>query len=146
MNITLKTILVGLLVVIAGLFLGSLLNMGIIMIGPSVIPMPKGVKPMDEDSLEEFMHLFETKHFVMPFLAHALGTLVGAFVAVKLSNIFNVPEVGLIASIAIGLLFLWGGIETSKSIGASMNATLFDAVLAYIPFTLGGYFLAKRKA
>jgi hypothetical protein len=146
MNITLKSILVGLLSIFAGMLIGIIVNMGLILIGPSIIPMPDGVIPMDEVSLKEHIHLFETKHFIMPFLAHALGTLVGAFVAVKLCNIFNVPKVGLIASIAIGLLFLWGGLETSKSIGASMNAALFDAILAYIPFALGGYFLAKRKA
>jgi hypothetical protein len=27
------------------------------------------------------MHLFEPRHFVMPFLAHALGTLAGALAA-----------------------------------------------------------------
>ena len=35
------------------------------------------------------MHLFEPKHLVFPFLAHAVGTLVGALVAYLVAAVAN---------------------------------------------------------
>ena len=74
-------ILKNVLAVIAGLVLGGMANMGIIMLSGSVIPPPEGVNPADIESLKANMHLFEAKHFIMPFLAHAVGSFVGALVA-----------------------------------------------------------------
>ena len=69
------------LAVIAGIVLGSVVNMGLITIGPSVVAPPEGVNVNDMESLKSSMHLFQPKHFIFPFLAHAIGTLAGAFVA-----------------------------------------------------------------
>ena len=52
--------------------------MALVTASPLVIPPPAGVDVSDPQSLSESIHLFEPKHFVFPFLAHALGTLVGA--------------------------------------------------------------------
>ena len=82
MNATLKNILA----VIVGLIIGSIVNMGIIMISSSVIPPPNGADVTTMEGLKEVLHLFEPKHFLFPFLAHALGTLVGAIVASKIAK------------------------------------------------------------
>ena len=77
MNAILRNI-VGFLI---GLVLGGAVNMWLIGLGPSIIPPPPGVDVTDPESLSASMHLFEARHFVVPFVAHALGTLVGAMAA-----------------------------------------------------------------
>ncbi|RMG38369.1 MAG: hypothetical protein D6732_05390, partial [Methanobacteriota archaeon] len=67
-------ILRNVIAVLAGLILGSVVNMGLITLGSSVIPPPPGVDVTDMESLKSSMHLFEPRHFIFPFLAHALGT------------------------------------------------------------------------
>ncbi|MDR9397725.1 hypothetical protein [Salibacter sp.] len=61
------------LIVIGGLIIGSFVNMGIIMISGSIIPPPEGVDPSNMESLKNGMDQFEAKHFLFPFLAHALA-------------------------------------------------------------------------
>ena len=51
--------------------------MGLIMLSGKVIPPPAGSDVATMEGLKASLHLFEPKHFVFPFLAHALGTLVG---------------------------------------------------------------------
>ncbi len=77
MNPILKNILAG----IAGAVFGSIINMSIIMMSSSVIPPPAGADVTTLEGLKESMHLFKPRHFIMPFLAHAIGTLAGAIVA-----------------------------------------------------------------
>lgn len=119
------------LAVILGVVVGSVVNMGIVMNGGSIIPLPEGVNPGDMESLKENIHLFEFKHFVMPFLAHALGTLVGAFLA------------GLVAAshksrfaMGIGAWFVIGGIMNALMIPAPTWFIVVDLALAYIPMAL----------
>lgn len=69
------------LAVVAGLILGGIVNMGIITISGSIIPPPEGADVTTPEGLKASIHLFEPKHFLMPFLAHAMGTFVGALVA-----------------------------------------------------------------
>ena len=73
------------LAVVAGLLIGSVVNMSLIMISASVIPPPAGVDVTTTEGLKASIHLFEPRHFVFPFLAHGLGTLVGAWVAAMLT-------------------------------------------------------------
>ena len=83
----------------------------------------------------------------MPFLAHALGTLIGVFVAFKIIQMFRATKfiaVGL--ALVIALLFLWGGLATSKSINSPETPMLVDAVLCYIPMAIIGYWLALRSS
>jgi hypothetical protein len=54
------------LAVIAGIVIGGLVNMAIIAVSPSLIPLPAGVSPNDPESLSKAMHLFAPRHFVMP--------------------------------------------------------------------------------
>ena len=80
MNSTIRNILAG----IIGFILGSILNMLIIHYGPSIIPVPEGV---DNSSMEKFkatFHLLKPINFLIPFLAHAIGTFIGAYIAVKI--------------------------------------------------------------
>ena len=133
-------ILRNVLAVVGGVIIGSLVNMAILIIGSYIIPVPEGMDMMNAESIKEHMHLFQFKHFVFPFLAHALGTLVGAFVAAK----FGVVK-PLQLAILVGVFFLAGGIANIKMIPSPVWFTVVDVVLAYIPMAWIGYTLAKRS-
>jgi hypothetical protein len=80
MNSTLKNILA----TVAGVIGGSLVNIGLVNLNGKVIPFPEGVDVSTMETLAASMTLFEPIHFLMPWLGHALGTLVGAFIAADL--------------------------------------------------------------
>lgn len=123
--------------VLAGIVLGSITNMALVNLGPSVIPLPEGADVSTTEGLALAMSLFEPKHFLFPFLGHALGTLVGAFLAKKLSG-FNS---GLPAYI-IGFFFLAGGLIMIAMVPSPLWFTIADLGLAYLPMA----WLAKRLA
>lgn len=116
------------LAVIAGLFIGSFINGALITLSPTLIPPPAGVDIRDAESLAKGIHLFEARHFVMPFLAHALGTLAGALVAFLLAASHR-PRFAW----AIGSLFLGGGIAASFMIPAPAAFIAVDLLGAYLP-------------
>ncbi|GFZ76367.1 hypothetical protein GCM10011531_01870 [Aquaticitalea lipolytica] len=128
------------LAVIAGLIIGSVVNMGLIMISGSVIPPPEGGDVTTMEGLKETMHLFEPKHFIFPFLAHALGTLVGAFVAATIAANNKMKF-----AIAIGCFFLIGGIINVVMLPSPTWFAILDIVGAYIPMAMIGGKLAIRK-
>jgi hypothetical protein len=116
------------LVVIAGLIVGSVVNMSIIIGGSSVISLPEGVDPTNLESLKNGIHLFEPKHFLAPFLAHAIGTFIGAFVAAR----FGATK-KMILALIVGGFFLLGGISNSVTIPAPMWFIALDLIVAYLP-------------
>ena len=136
MSSTVKNILA----VIGGLILGSIVNMGIIMISSSVIPPPNGADVTTMEGLKESLHLFEPKHFLFPFLAHALGTLAGAVTAVKIATT-NKKTMALI----VGGFFLLGGIINVFTLPGPLWFNVVDVLFAYIPMVLIGYKLAETK-
>src|SRR4030095_10194042 len=69
------------LAILAGSAIGAGVNTALITLSPSIIPSPAGVDVNSAESLSKAMHLFEPRHFVMPFLAHAVGTFAGALAA-----------------------------------------------------------------
>lgn len=127
------------LVVILGLFIGSLINMSIIMQGTSIIPLPKGIDPANVESIKAGMHLYQPKHFLVPFLAHALGTLAGAFVAARFS-----ASKHFILAMVVGSFFLLGGISMVFSLPAPVWFSITDIVLAYIPMAYLGWKLSGK--
>jgi hypothetical protein len=114
--------------VLAGFVVGSVVNMAIIMLGPSLIPPPAGVDVSDPESLRRSIHLFEPRHFVMPFLAHAAGTLAGSLVAWLMAATRKFA-----LAMTIGVLFLFGGIAASFMIPAPAWFIALDLIVAYLP-------------
>ncbi|KGK00051.1 hypothetical protein [Thalassotalea sp. ND16A] len=127
------------LAVLLGLVIGSTVNMAIVVFGPDLIPPPAGVDVTNTESIRASIHLFEPKHFLSPFLAHALGTLVGAFVAFIIA-----AKRQKIISLSIGVVFLAGGITASTMIPAPVWFIATDLILAYIPMAWVGAQLAQR--
>ncbi len=126
--------------VIIGLVVGSLVNIGLINIGPSVVPLPKGADVSTMENLRESMKLFTPANFIFPFLAHALGTFTAAFVAAKIAVSHR-----MIFAIGIGVLFLIGGAIAVSMLGGPMWFNLCDLLLAYIPMGFLGGILARGK-
>lgn len=132
------TILRNIFAVLLGIFLGGGLNYLIIMYGSPLVPPPEGVDPTSFESIKANIHLYEVKHFIIPFLAHALGTLLGAFTTTKIAATRKMP-----LAMFIGVWFLIGGVYAAYSLGAPgwMNAA--DVILAYIPMAWIGFRLGR---
>ena len=76
-----KQVICYFLAIFAGALIGSVANILIISFSTTIIPLPKGDDNSSIKSLEQTIHLFQFKHFIMPFLAHALGSLTRGTVA-----------------------------------------------------------------
>lgn len=134
-----NTYIRNILAVIIGLVLGASVNMLLIMSGPHLIPPPAGVDVSDAQSIGASIHLFEPKHFVFPFLAHALGTLVGALTAFLVAASYRSTF-----AYVIGAFFLAGGISVTFMIPAPVWFTVLDLVVAYLPMAWIGALLGRR--
>lgn len=121
-------IIKNILAVIAGIIIGSLVNMGIISISGSIIPPPAGADVTTTEGLKASMHLFEPKHFIFPFLAHALGTFAGAYVAARIAASHKMKF-----ALGIGVFFLAGGIASVFMLPSPTWYTVVDLLGAYIP-------------
>lgn len=89
------------------------------------------------NNMEEISKAYSSlsiEYFIFPFLAHALGALVGAFI----STILAKNNKRLMALI-VGIVFLVGGIMVSFMIDSPLWFTILDLLLAYIPMSMIGY-------
>jgi hypothetical protein len=124
-----KTIIRNLLAAVIGVAFGGAVNMKLLAFGNLLIPPPIGADMMTTEGLNAAMPLLEPKHFIMPFLAHALGVLVGAAVAA-----FIAPSQKMQFALGIGIFFLIGGIAMVVLLPASpLWFSVLDIVGAYIP-------------
>lgn len=123
------------LAVIIGLFVGSIVNMAIILMSGSVIPPPNGADVTTMEGLKATMHLFEPKHFIFPFLAHALGTFAGAATTAVIAATRKTE-----LSLVIGAFFLLGGIVNVCTLPSPIWYNIIDIVFAYLPMA---YFARK---
>ena len=128
------------LAAIVGFVIGSVVNLGLVTIGMSVVPLPEGTDVSTMEALRESMKLLPPVNFIFPFLAHALGTLTGAFVAAKLAASHHMKF-----AIGIGVSFLIGGIAMIFNCGGPVWFIASDLLLAYIPMAFLGGFLAGGK-
>lgn len=126
--------------VVGGVAFGMLVNMAIVTISSSVVPLPEGIDPTNTESMQQNIHLLKPVNFIFPFLAHAFGTLIGAFVAAK----FSVSHHQRCALI-VGIFFLFGGIAASMMIAAPTWFIAADLILAYIPMAFIGAKLAGKR-
>ena len=117
-----------LLAVVLGIVVGSLVNMALVTISPMVIPPPEGIDVSTAEGLKAGMHLFEPKHFVFPFLAHALGTFVGALVAAWIAATRKFTF-----AMVIAVFFFLGGLASIIMLPSPIWFTFVDLVFAYFP-------------
>ncbi|MEJ6736175.1 MAG: hypothetical protein QNK84_03955 [Flavobacteriales bacterium] len=130
-------ILKNILAVIVGIISGSIINMGIIELGPHIIVTPEGFDNTNIDTFAATIHLLKPSNYITVFLAHSLGTLAGAFIAAKIA----VTKKKVFALI-IGLWFLLGGIAAIIILPSPIWYNSIDLAGAYIPMTWIGWKLA----
>lgn len=113
---------------IVGVMVGMAVNMLIINYGVVLIPSPMGYDNSSMEAMQNTIHLLEPKHFITPWLAHALGTLVGALIT------FNIAKSSkFILALVVCVVFLIGGIIMVMSLPSPIWFTILDLGLAYLP-------------
>ncbi len=127
-----------LLALVAGLMAGSAVNMSLILLGGQLIAPPPGTQTQTMEGLAAALPLFGPQHFVFPFLAHALGTLVGAGVAAWVAAGKAWP------AWAVGGFFLAGGLANVWMLGGPWWFTVLDLGLAYLPMAWCGQAAVTR--
>ena len=93
------------------------------------------------EGLRESMKLLTPANFRFPFLAHALGTLAGAFVAAKIAVSHPTKF-----AIGIGLFLLIGGVTAVAMLGGPVWFAVLDLLVAYIPMGILGGWLAGLRS
>jgi hypothetical protein len=133
------TVLRNVLAIILGVLIGGLVNGALVQLIPRMIPPPAGVDPSSTESLIAGMHLFEPKHFIAPFIAHALGTLLGAIAAYLIAASYKAY-----LAYAIGVVFVAGGIVACYLIPAPAWFMAADLLLAYLPMAWAAIWIGRR--
>ncbi len=107
--------------------------MSLIQVGYKIHPI-EGIDPNDMSALAEIMPTLETGFFIFPFLGHALGTLVGAAITAMIAANHKMKF-----ALAVGILFLIGGILVNYMLPGPTWFAVTDIALAYIPMAwIGG--------
>jgi hypothetical protein len=130
-------IIKNILAVILGCFGGSIINMGLVQAGNAIFPI-EGIDPNSMEALAAVMPTLSSEHFIFPFLAHALGTLAGATIAYYFAATHKMKF-----ALAIGGLFLLGGIAVNYMLPGPTWFAVIDIALAYIPMAWIGAKVAK---
>ena len=124
---------------VLGLIVGGNVNMALINISTDIIPAPAGADVKTMEGLQKSIHLFEPKHFLMPFLAHALGTLVAALLASLIAKSHRKR-----VALTTGVVFFVGGAMAVSMLPAPLWFNITDLALAYIPMALLGHWISTK--
>ena len=127
-----NSIIKNILALIGGGLVGMVANMGLIITGNQLIPFSDNINPMNAMN-------WEIKYFIFPFLAHAIGTLSGAFIAAKFSASYH-----MLFAICIGVFFLSGGISMVVILPAPIWFIVIDLVFAYLPMGWLGWKISNK--
>lgn len=118
-------ILRNILAILSGIVVGGTINMGLITISGHIIPPPEGADVTIAEGLQASIHLFEPRHFIMPFLAHTLGAFSGALVTALLAGTRK-----RMLAMVIAVFNLAGGIGAVMMIPAPLWFDITDLTLA----------------
>jgi len=132
-------ILRNILAVLAGLVGGSVINSLLVQAGHSLVPLPEGFDWSDIESARELLKQAGWKEMAFPWLAHAMGTLSGAFICAKLAASY-----ALRLSLIIGGVFLAGGMYMISVYSGPTWFIYADLLLAYIPMAYLGFRLSGK--
>ena len=116
--------------ILAGFIIGSIVNMAFIVTGQNLFPL----------DIENMLEVKGVTPFVFPFIAHAAGTLVGAFIAAKIAKNHKKK-----LAMMIGFVFLLGGVQMVRLYEAPTWFVVLDLAGAYLPMGFLGWKLAAGK-
>jgi hypothetical protein len=129
------------IIILIALFSGAMLNGAIINISSKVIAPPKGLELNTAEGLQAAMPHMGPEHFLFPFLAHALGTLLSALLITRF-----LKSQQFVFSMMAGILFLLGGVSMVIMLPETpIWFVLVDLLFAYIPMAYLGYKMACRS-
>ena len=123
----------------AGFIVMMAVNMGLIMLLGNIFSPPEGVNPNDVNSINNNLHRYTVFQLIMPFLAHAGGTLVGTMTAAKIANSHKM----LIVMILAAVHFTGGAMMVSMLSNSPLWFNVLDLGVAYFPMAWLGYKFAK---
>lgn len=130
------------LILVAALFLGGLVNGAIVELSGSIIPPPPGADFTTEEGLKKSMQLMEKKHFIFPFLAHALGTLISGLIVVLFLK--NSPKLHFYVFL-VGAVFFLAGAYMVSILPSPLWFNAVDLIFAYFPMAILPYWFMKFK-
>lgn len=116
------------------LFIGMGINMGLIYVGSWLIPLPEGLDTSTREGLRIALPQLQPKHFIFPFLAHAMGTLAAAFFVTAWSTVQQLER-----SLLIATLFFFGGLTTIIGMPSPLWFSILDLAVAYFPMAWFAY-------
>ncbi|MCD8528694.1 MAG: hypothetical protein LRY27_01660 [Chitinophagales bacterium] len=123
-----------------GLLFGSIAYILLSVNLSTLFPLPEGVDTGNIESLRKHIAEFSYQNFIPPFLGHAVGTLLGAFIC----TIVAVSRKAAL-SLIIGLFFLGIGIFMVVQLPKTpLWFILIDLCLAYLPMATLGTFLGRK--
>jgi hypothetical protein len=132
MHPALRNAIAVLLGAIACLLLNGLL-LGLLM---KVLPPPEGFNPNDPGTYG----LLQAKHYLSPFLAHAIPSIIGGAIAALIA-----VSRKMVLALVVGGLHLLGGIAAAFLIPAPAWFVALDLLVAYLPMAwIGGRLVARR--
>jgi hypothetical protein len=99
------------LAVLAGMIVGSAVNMGLIMLSWQIFPMPEGMDPNDSAQFNEYVAGLPVAALLLVILAHLGQSFVGGLVAARIA-----ATRPMVVALIIGALTLLGGILNMMSI------------------------------
>lgn len=136
MNNTLRNVLA----FFAGVIAMMIAKILVMTVGNLIVPAPAGADLSSIEGFRASMHLFETKHYLVPFVEHSFGSLAGALVAAASAGSYRMR-----LALGIGLLHLIGGIAAAMMLPAPVWFIALDLAAAYLPMAYLGGRLAIRK-
>ena len=129
------------IVIFISLFAGAMLNGALINVSNKIIPPPAGFDLKTAEGLQAAMPHMGPEHFLFPFLAHALGTLLSAVLITRF-----LKSQQFVFSMMVGILFLLGGVSMVIMLPETpIWFVLVDLLFAYIPMAYLGYKMACRS-
>ncbi|MCX6140605.1 MAG: hypothetical protein NTX15_07245 [Candidatus Kapabacteria bacterium] len=126
---------------VIGIVIGAVANMIVLKAGMSVVPFPAGFDPNTPEGIEGAMQHFTFANFLVPFLAHALGTLAGAFIA----SIWSGTTTRLPALIVAGMFFVGGVVMILQIPSTPVWFMFLDLGLGYFPMGYLAHAITSKK-
>ena len=118
-----------------------MLNGALINVSNQIIPPPVGFDLKTAEGLQAAMPHMGPEHFLFPFLAHALGTLLSALLITRF-----LKSQQFVFSMMAGILFLLGGVSMVVMLPETpIWFVLVDLIVAYIPMAYWGNRIAHRS-
>ncbi len=126
--------------VIAGMIVGMVLNITIIMINLIFFPMPEGLSMQDQEGFSAWAKTLPETAFILPMVAHLAQAFGGGWLAARIG-----ASHPMVLAMIVGVLSLGGGISNALSMEIPTWMWIempFYLVLAWV----AGNIEVKRRA